>query len=414
MRYLRARSTILLALVTGPAGSPAHAQAGGSQYAEPHACTPASLEGTLVLRSEDRNLAFQFDPRVFIDAALYQEDKNRLSNGSELRRGRFAITALLRQEWLAQFDIDLADNAIEVRDAWISYTGRRRSLVRVGNFKEPFSLEELTSSRYITFMERALPNALAPGRHLGVGYTICGARWQFTTGLFGEEIGDTDRRDDEGYGVTARLTFAPLQRERRTVHLGLAASYRTPQADSARPDRVRFHSRPEAHVDRIRFLTTGRVANVHNVVLYGLEAATVFGPVSLQGEYIRTRVNRKSGNPDAGFDGAYGFISWFVTGEARAYVPQEREFGRITPRRRSGAWELAARYSTLDLNEPSAQITGGRANNITAGLNWYANANIRVMVNYVVVNHDGNATGGGTALGDDDFRVWQTRFQVNF
>ena len=331
---------------------------------------------------------------------------------------------MLWKDWRAEVDVDVADNEIDVKDFWISYDRLGfigSGLIKVGNFKEPFGLEMLVTSKYMTFLERGLLTVFAPSRHIGIAYIMWGNNWSFSTGVFGEELEDTDKGEDEGYGITGRLTFAPLHQEAKTVHLGLAASYRTPDANVDKPDQVRFRSRPETHVARTRFLNTGRIKDVNNFTLFGLEAATVFGPFSVQGEYIRSHVSRKNGEPDVSFDGAYVFGSWLVSGESRPYINQKRgvegafgEFGRIVPKNEYGAWELVLRYSTLDLNDVDGGITGGRARNITIGLNWYANANMRIMANYVIVDTDENADADGDFLGDDDFKIFQMRFQVIF
>lgn len=371
-------------------------------------------EGILIFQSADGQFSCQLDGRVFLDAAFYAGDKSRLGNGAELRRGRLAVISRLWKDWVTQLDVDVADNQVSVKDAWIGYEGLRSSSITVGNFKEPFSLEELTSSRYLTFMERALPNAFAPSRHLGIGYSTWRDKWRFAAGLFGQSVGDQVKGADQGYGFTGRLTYAPIRDNTRTVHLGVAGSFRTPDADVAKPDRVQFRSLPEAHLDRTRFLDTGRLRDVAHFTLLGLEAAAVFGPVSLQGEYIKSAVKRKNGAPDVNFDGSYVSASWFVTGESRPYIVKDGEFGRIIPRRKSGALEVAVRYSMLDLNDFRGGITGGKATNITLGSNWYLNPNIRIMANYMIVNNDAHADAAGTLRGDDDFKVFQMRFQLNF
>ena len=114
----------------------------------------------------------------------------------------------------------------ELKDAWIGYSELKSWDFRVGQFQEPFSLEELTSSRYITFMERALPNAFVPGYHLGASVHYQGKNWQATGGYFDRSIGPGD--DDEGSGYAARVTAAPIHSKRRLLHVGASAAYRTP------------------------------------------------------------------------------------------------------------------------------------------------------------------------------------------
>ena len=128
--------------------------------------------------------------------------------------------------------------------------------------------------------------------------------------------------------------------------------------------------------------------------LVGLEAAYVSSPFSVQGEYIFANADVAS---SANFRGYYAQASYFLTGEHRNYKPSEGAFSRVKPKENfksgggPGAWEVALRYSGLDLDDNS--ITGGKLNDLTAGLNWYLNPNTRVMWNYVHADKDhvGNA-----------------------
>ncbi len=138
----------------------------------------------------------------------------------------------------------------------------------------------------------------------------------------------------------------------------------------------------------------------------GLEGALVQGPWSLQAEYMQARVQRTSG-PDLAFDGWYAFASWFVTGEHRRYNHKRGSFKQIRPKGRYGAWELAARYSSIDLADQNVQ--GGQEDNITLGVNWYVNKNLRFMANYILVNADPNRYGD-----QDEPRILQFRGQYHF
>jgi phosphate-selective porin OprO/OprP len=142
-------------------------------------------------------------------------------------------------------------------------------------------------------------------------------------------------------------------------------------------------------------LNTGFIstANGHTttqtVTRAGGEAAVVYGPLSLQGEYLQAQVagNGLSNNT---LNGYYGFASFFLTGESRNYNSKMGIFDRIKPTRNfttsgegMGAWELLTGYDYLDLN--SGVIHGGRADTGKVGLNWYPNSRMRVMANFIHV-----------------------------
>lgn len=380
--------------------------------------SPAHPPGKLAYTTEDDAFEWVLDGRFQADTAFYLGDNNNLSNGYELRRGRLGVKTRLWEHWGGELDFAFEDAEVEVKDAFLSYSGLPGTLIKVGQFKEPFSLEEVTSSALIVFMERALPNVLAPGRHAGIGAEHSGEHWRFAYGFFGQEFDDVDEGldtpDSEGWGASARLTGVPIDLGPGLLHLGVSAAMRRPDSDDKGSNRVRFRTRSETHVERERLLSTGRISDVNRWYTFGAEAAASVGPVLLQGEYIRTEVDRGRGLRDPDFDGWYAMASWMITGERRPYDSRAGEFGEIYPRRKSGAWEVAARYSTVDLNDRRAGIEGGAAYNTTLGLNWYPNRNVRMMFNWVRANHDDMADADGDLTGDDDFDILQTRVQFRF
>ena len=145
-------------------------------------------DGFLKWKSADGAFQTRLDVRLYLDAAFYNENKNEIGNGFVARRARFAVKSQLWENWNAEFDIDVADNAVEIKDLWGSYKFMKNATLQVGNFKPPFSLEELTSSRLITFMERAYPNRFTPGRRMGSAFTYWRNHWRLSAGVFGQEI----------------------------------------------------------------------------------------------------------------------------------------------------------------------------------------------------------------------------------
>lgn len=369
------------------------------------------------LTSPDGNFEWKIGGRMQADLALYDEDGRTpdLNNETEFRRARLEMEAKLWKVWGFKFQYDFTGSGeAGIRDAFIDYSGLKNTTIQVGNFKEPFSLEELTSSKYITFMERSLPITFAPSRRLGVGFT---SRFNdlFTVagGVFGESVEDADVAGvDSGLGVTGRVTFSPIHSEGRVLHLGGAASWR----DTNDREAVRFRERFESHVTDTRIVDTGTIQGVDNTVRYGLEAAGVFDRFSVQGEYIRTNVNLNSGlGPDPDFDGWYAYASVFLTPDSRAYKFADGAFDKVSPKSvvgqgGIGAWELGVRLSNLDLTDGT--FTGGDIDTLTAGLNWYPTKNLRFMVNYVtVLDSDEHVFGGGASAGAEP-AVIQTRAQV--
>jgi phosphate-selective porin OprO/OprP len=352
--------------------------------------------------------------RLQADAAFYQEDKRDLSNGTEIRRARLAVAGDLTPNWAYQLEMDFADDQARVRDVWLMYRANEMLRLQIGNFKEPFSLDGITSSRFTSFIERSLIDAFVPPRHFGATVRANAHQATASVGIFGQEpgdLGEDDLQDSEGWGAAARGTFAPVMEDRRLVHVGAALRHRTPDAQEDDETGLRFRGYSETHVDRTRFYDTGNLADSDHYQQLDVEGALVFGSLSLQGERVWTRVNR-SALPNSTLGGGYVYASFFPTGEHRPYDTEDGEFLGITPRRGLGAVELLLRFSTLDLNDGA--VAGGSGHNWTAGANWYVARNLRFMANYVITNHDALATANGDAEGDDDFRALYFRMQFHF
>ncbi|MGQ9770401.1 MAG: porin [Thermogutta sp.] len=294
--------------------------------------------------------------------------------------------------------------------------------VRIGHFKEPFGLEELTSRLFITFMERSSFKVLIPGRNVGIAAYKVSENERMTLGFGGfRSIGDKPpyvADDDGGYAFTARVTYLPWYDEathgRGLLHLGLGYSFR----DVDNPSQ-RLKVLPEVSVGPY-VLDTGIFEDVENYQLLSPELAFVYGPFSVQSEYLVAFYNRGEGD-DPTFHGMYIQTSYFLTGENRVYDRHKGIFDRVKPfenffRVRTsdgeietgwGAWEIAYRYSWLDLDD--ANIRGGTTADHTFGINWYWNPYIRLMFNYVhaqvgLPNNDPNA----------DLNIFQFRAQVDF
>jgi phosphate-selective porin OprO/OprP len=375
------------------------------------------------MKSKDGNFNAHIGGRIQTDAAIYDQDRSRLGDGTEIRRATVRLEGTFLKDWKYRFEPDFgggAANSVSITDAWIGYTGLKPFAFYVGNLQEPFSMEDITSSRFLTFMERGLPNVFAAGYRMGGMVSANGANWSATGGLFGSTFSaDPGAEGDEGYDLTGRVHFAPLYGKTQSVHLGFGARYNDPNNES-----LAYSQRPESHVTGARFVNTGTLANTEHQFQIGPELAAVWGPFSLQGEYIRTMVSRNNGSPDVDFDGWYVYGSWFITGESRNYEAASGTFGRIRPNANVGqggfgAWEVALRYSGLDLTD--GPVKGGTEKNLTFALNWYPNPYTRLMFNYILVNNDNNATGnaanllpGKVGAGNDDPQVFQVRAQVDF
>ena len=393
-----------------------------AQPGSPVAMPAAHDSGYLMFRSADGAFAYWLDGRVQIDAAFYRGGKNALGSGTEVRRARLGWKATLYKDWHGEIDVDFAENAVEMKDMCLGYQGFKNSIIKVGNFKEPFSLETLTSSKYITFIERSYIDNLSPDRHIGLSYSRWGEHFYATGGVFGEVAGTPDASArGEAYAFTGRAVYVPVNKPGRLLHIGGALSRRTPDAATgADTNTMRFRARPETDVSKTRFITTGKVRSVDHTSYYNAEFAGVYGPFTLQSEYSKVVLHKLVDSLTAPeFGGYYVSASFFLTGETRPYSTEDAEFDRVIPKSSRGAWEIAARVSSLDLNDTRSDVNilGGKGTNFTLGLNWHINANFKWMLDYTRVSNDDNAKPDltlGTPVAGDKFNIFATRFSLAF
>jgi phosphate-selective porin OprO/OprP len=411
---------------------------------------PETRDGLIVFETRDGSYRFWFDVRINIDGAYVYGDKlNENSSGAEVRRARMAMKGQFRKNWYGEIDMDFADSRADLKDAYLMYSPSPNLDIKWGNFKEVFSMEQNTSSRYLTFMERPMGiRALTPARMLGTGATYR-RDWLFLAGgIHFQDVGGWEevqiRKDnaadvgaDEGYSFTGKVILMPLYDDSaKGLHLGAAASYRTPKTDDLIGS-MRFDTRGPANVNRRKYLDTDRIKDVDHSVLTGLDLAGYYRGMKVQSELTNVNVTRKGDSLKvANFNGRYVQASAMLFGGRYQYNTTEGEF---TQPRLGASWgdlEAAVRYEYLDLNSPEAKLTGGAGEAWTIGFNLYPNNNVKFMLNYSVVNHDRFANGRGrlnvgtTADGTrttnpqlitqpdgkagEDYKVLAVRVQVSF
>lgn len=329
-----------------------------------------------------------------------------MGNGAEFRRARISMENIFYDDYLMKAEFDFAGGSVNFKDVYIGlqnipYLGK----IRVGHFKEAVGLEELTSSKWITFLERGLPTVFTPARNLGFlfDHAPMSQRITWGIGLF-KEAGDSGNvSDDDGLHATGRFTALPWYEESGTkmLHLGLSFSHQ----EIGNGVSVTLKEKPELHF--APYVVTTGALSPNRVDLIGLEQAWIVGPASLQTEWISSRLSFSRADA-AWLHSGYTQISCFLTGEHRNYKKSWGVFDQVTPRRSflkeggPGAWEIAARFSFADLNNASAQ--GGNLRDGTGGINWYLLRNVRWMLNYIYARKIG--IGGAHAVA--------TRMQIVF
>jgi phosphate-selective porin OprO/OprP len=383
---------------------------------------------------EDGAFKLKFGGRVQLDGAVIATSNgldDDLSSGSgtgqgngvEFRRARLFFEGTVYERLFFRAQYDFADGEPAFKDVYMGLRGLGPvGSIQVGQFKEPFFLDEQTSSNYITFMERPLGNAFFPDRNVGaMAFNNALDKrllWQLgvfrDTDDFGEAFSSFSSSD---WDVAARLTGLPIWEDEGSHYLHVGADYVHRFVGS---DSVSYSQRPESHLAD-RFVNTNGI-RAGDTNLFDAELAYVRGPLALQSEYTHSLVNGDDGQSNVGFWGAYGQVSYFLTGEHKVYEPEYGRFGRTKPKANFnpaeggwGAWEVAARYSYLDLDD--SNVRGGRLWDVTAGVNWYLFPNARIMFNYIYADVSGRrapATSSPFTNVGGTGNIVQSRFQIDF
>jgi phosphate-selective porin OprO/OprP len=272
-----------------------------------------------------------------------------------------------------------------------------------------WSLDESNSSNDIPFMERSSSQVIATNVAASDFRAAAGARWWNdvfwagayatgpTTGAIHSASSINPPGTTEQLGTVARIAGQVISGRDYSLHVGGGVEFLIdpPHNLVANTQTLTLSDRPELRIDPTTIISTGAMAGVSGAQVYSAEAAGAYGPLFFQGEYFWFDINRKflTNLPSVRFEGGYAEAAFALTGESRAYQSASSSYGGIIPKNAFsltgggwGAWEIALRYSSINLNDQLAQangVAGGRQTVYTAALNWYVSRNVRFMLDYL-------------------------------
>lgn len=270
--------------------------------------------------------------------------------------------------------------------------------VFVGRTKEGFSTSKITVGYFGWFMERSTANdaflpILADGvKWIGNGFD---KHLVYNLGAFFDFATPTQPYEKNDIIVSGRAVWLPLGAEKtskKLLHLAVEARY-----GSSLGGTLQFKAKPEVSQAQQNVVDTGKFPAL-GTTMVGLEAYYRHGWLTLGGEWYLAKVfSSQTHNPF--FHGGELFTAAVLTGEVRAYNDREAFFEGMQPKRPlfsrgPGAWELALRWSYIDLD--GGTIQGGRFWRLTPGINWYASANVRLVAEYGYGQLDRDGIVGGT------------------
>lgn len=380
--------------------------------------------------SKDGNFSANWGGRVELDWLWASGDESLegavgpLTDGVFFRRARLHAAGTLYEsiDYYAEFEFAPVDNTV-FQDVWmqlrdVPWLGH----IRAGHLKVPFGLENETSAKHLTFLERSAvhdafqqeydPGLMFWNTFLDDDLRLAAAFLRFDPRESGQSFGDGE------YSFASRLSGAVWHNDDDTslIHLGIAYRHNEAAFDANTGfSGFQFRARPEIR-NTPRFVDTGFFAASHTDFV-GLEAALVQGRFSAQAEFIQVQTDDAVSGAtvrDLKAQGFYLAASFFLTGEHRPYSRSNGGFGRIKPYKNAspkdglgillgGAWEAKARYSEVDFSE----FGGGKLQTVTIGLNWYLIPNSKVLVDYIIADRE-------ATLGPGRAHLLGLRFNAEF
>lgn len=386
--------------------------------------------GRPTIATGDGSQKFAIRTVVQMDAASYDEKTpgTDLNSGTNFRRARLGIEGTFGTNWNYNLTGEFGGSGTEsaqLNQAYVEYAGWKPFglanplRVRVGAWATPTGLEDGTSNTDSLFLERAavaeLVRNLAGGDgRTGVGFLANGDHWYADAVLTGATVA-TSGTFDEQLGYLARVAFNPIYSPDYSVHIGANIQGVLQPADTGTTARsIVLQERPELRVDGTRLVATPSLP-YDGLTAYGLELGGNYKNLQAAAEAFKIDVDRV-GAFDPSFDGWYAHLAYTLTGEAHTWNPQNGGYRGIKPAKPFdpanggwGAWEIAARYSHLNLNDgegvagaatPVGGVRGGEQNITTVGLNWYPNSVFRFLLDYQWINVD-RLNSAGAQVGQD-------------
>jgi len=402
----------------------------------------------LQFETQDKNFKFRLGGRIHADANFSDNDQfvkagtttpEEANDGTEIRRARILFEGTFYQDWNFRTQADFANDNVRMKDLYIKYTGLDFMNITAGQQKQNFSRELQESSNDLMFTERSLMNVLnAPvvDRAIGLNFQSTAERGYYAgLGVYGNSITpartsgtEVNNAGDEGWGISGRAAIAPIEEATKVLYFGAAGNYRVPD-DSGDVSRAKglnfkYETTNMSNLDLIDIDID--VEDVDNIKMVGAEAGGIYGPFSVGAEYTRMWIEQdqngaafdNGNNGTLQLEGWYVDAAWTLTGESRKY--KHGKFYKVSPERNFslknggwGAWELATRYSAVNLDDGA--FKGGKISNATVALNWYFNDNFRLMADYIRAFDISNPAVTKANGGDpDDVNSYTLRLQLTY
>lgn len=355
------------------------------------------------------------------------------------RLARLKAEGRLFTDWDFRLEGDFVGGAVDLQDGWVGFEHFQEANLRVGQFKEPFSMEELTPDPFIKFAERSPLDRIAPSRDLGAQLygKLFGERLEYAVAIFNgagkKNNPDGDNNNDKD--VAWRLVVRPFVDSESAWLKGLYLSGGGTwgNEEGAFADIATIDSGTvwlDAHPSAANAGSTRREGTRQR---WSGELAWLVGPFGLRAEYSADqsdleRSNGAGATATSPVESTLDLGGWYVqgtywlTGEDETYQKRPTVTHVFAPWSKDGGWgalELAVRYTTLHVDQDifdaglaSRAVSSSGVDQWAGGVNWWFNPNVRFTTDFFHNHFDGGITIDGDRESDESLIM--TRMQLDF
>jgi len=382
------------------------------------------------LTSADTAFVLRLRGYTHVDGRFITESRQPNAASTFLvRRARPIIEGTVWKSFDFRFMLDFGGGTAVLQDGHLDARFSPHVKLRAGKFKPPFGIERLQSATEMLFIERGMPTNLGPNRDVGIQLygDVAGGALGYAAGVFNgvADGGSADLDTNNGKEAMARLTLAPFKSSESpwlsNAGLAIAAStgdnIGTPTATGlagyrAPSQQTFFSYRAVGGVDSTTVVANGRHFRLSP------QATLYAGRWGFLGEFASSKqaVRLGKSEEDLKHEAWQATASFVVTGETPTYkaVSPKKPFDRA--KGEWGAFEITGRYGVLTADAAAfpkfANPTSAarRAESWGAGVNWYLNKNVKLVVDFDQTQFDGGARSGDRAT---EKTIGQ-RFQLSF
>ncbi len=345
-------------------------------------------------------------------------DSDHPSNDEfSVERARLYTNLSLLDQYDLRIQVEFAENP-KLKDGYLDIHYVPWARLKMGQYKPPFTWENLESHKYIDFAERsiAVNNMRLPSRDIGIMLHggFCDDMIEYQLAVLngtGENKGD----DNDAKDLAGRLFVQPFRGAEGGIfsdlHLGVSGTWGDQNTDYSSTS-----FKTTAGTPFVDFAAD--TMHKGNRKRLGTELIWPVGPASLKAEWMQMWLDNFQLEP---MREGLQFYAWYVSG-SYLLTGETKPLGRVVPNHPFdpsqgawGAWEVAARYSVFhsdrDLFDLGMAEGTDQTEAFTVGLNWYLNRLFRVTFNYEHTEFDDDLVIDGKTLDDEDAFLLQCQLE---